>query len=195
MELEINDLKIENNKITKEIELMKINISNMINENCEFKKFFENDKNWRVINTDIDEQIKFECDSCSFEAKTESGLKTHRGKKHKVLVQLDGNVSMEDLDEHPESNMELKVIFIGEDNVSAEAELREFYIGELESNYSEDIKIIENELRDIYDGDDGCYNNGEFRKYTYTFKLSNKYSWEDIKKAMFTDKVLDLYII
>ena len=53
-------------------------------------------------------------------------------------------------------------------------QLREFYIGELESNYSEDIKIIENESGDIYDGDDGCYNNGEFRKYTYTFIISNK---------------------
>ena len=71
-----------------------------------------------------------------------NGLKTHKGKKHKPFVQLDGNVSSDDLDEQAKSGLELKVIFIGNDNISAEVELREYYIGEMDSEYSDNINII-----------------------------------------------------
>ena len=96
-------------------------------------------------------------------------------------MQLNGNVSSDDLDELAKSILELKVILIRKDNILAEAELREYCIGEIDFEYSDDINIIENESRYIYNGDDGCYNNGQFKKYGYTFKMSNKYSWEYIK--------------
>ena len=91
--------------------------------------------------------------------------------------------------------MEIKSTFIGEDEVSAEAELRKYYIGEIIPDYFEEIKLIDNESGETYDGPDSFYAGGNFKLYTFTFKISKKYSWEDIKTKMFTDKVKDLLLI
>ena len=88
----------------------------------------------------------FKCDQCGFVSSSKKGLKLHTGKLHKNMVQVDGNVSNE------ENNNVFKVVFVAEDKVSAEAELREFYIGEIISNYSEDIIFIEDESGELYNG-------------------------------------------
>ena len=161
-------------------------------------------KSQNVIEEDItdslddkntDSSLKFKCDCCGFQAKTEKGLKTHKGRKHKPFIQLDGNISSEDLEEQEKTYMELKAIFVAEDEISAEADLRKFYIGEIISDYSEEIKLIENESGEEYDGLDSFYTKRKYKIFTFTFNISKKYAWEDIKKIMFTDQVKDLFII
>ena len=71
---------------------------------------------------------------------------THKGRKHKQVLQIDGDVSCEELCEdlnELDDELELKVVFIDEDKTSAEAELRNYYISEIIPNYSEDINFIE----------------------------------------------------
>ena len=199
----LNDEKYDN--IIKEIQALKTEILDIKLENTKLKSLIESiesnkdcdnssEDNRNYLKDSIEADKEFKCNCCSFIAKTENGLKIHTRKKHKQFVQLDGNVSSEDLDESSADNL-LKVVFIGEDEVSAEAELRQYYIGEVAFDYSENIILIEEESGDIYDGTDHCYNNGKFKKYTFTFKLSNTFTWEDIKTGMFTDKVLELFII
>ena len=91
--------------------------------------------------------------------------------------------------------MELKATFVAEDEVSAEADLRKYYIGEIICDYSEEIKLIENKSGKLYDGPDSFYTKRKFKIYTFTFNISTKYAWEDIKTKMFTDQVKDLFII
>ena len=176
LEAEITELKIHNDKIEKEIELMKMHISNIMNENCELKKFLETEKN--------DSAQDFKCDKCNFKGKNVNGLKVHKSLKHKNIIQVDGNIDTtfdtENTEDKNQNKHVLKAVFIGEDAISAEAELREFYISELICNYSEDILLLEDESGDIYDGFDHCYNKGGFKKYTFIFSISDTYSWEEI---------------
>ena len=71
-------------------------------------------------------------DQCDFISKTKLGLTIHKKAKHKQeketcadnliqFVQLNGHVSSEDLDEYTYTHMELKAVFIGEDEISAES--------------------------------------------------------------------------
>ena len=197
-------------EIMKEIVFLKTEILNLKETNSRLQYLLESQKSTKNVDTlmennkNISENVieiddKFKCDRCNYQAKTERGLNTHIGKKHKQFMQIDGNLSSEDLsedgDEFIDNNMELKVTFIDEDKISAEADLRKYYIGEIIPDYLEDIIFIEKESGEIYNGSDRCYNTGEFKIYTFTFKISKTFSWELIKNRMFTDKVKDLVII
>lgn len=207
--MEITELKSKNDDLKKEIQLIKNDINSILKENRELKNALEllNNKKTEeqivIQNADKNEndfahstvntsEIGFNCDECGFMGKNKNGLKIHKTLKHKQIVQVDGNV---DDDYENENNHILKAVFVAEDEVSAESELREFYISELISNYSEDIVLIEDESGDVYDGDDMFYNKRNYRKYTYIFKISDTYSWEEIKSRMYTDQVKELFII
>ena len=210
LHMEIIELKNKNEEIRREIDLLKRDIYQIIRENSEMKKVIELLKEKKteeidiISNNDKNEGEKhFKCDECNFQGKQKNGLKIHKSLKHKKIIQVDGNddvdyvkeTGTDDIEENIDNNMELKAVFVAEDKYSAESDIRKYYIGEIVSDYSEEIKLIENESGEVYDGEDSFYTKRNFKKYTFTFKISRTYSWEDIKMKMFTDQVKDLFII
>lgn len=76
-------------------------------------------------------ETNFKCDQCDFESTRSDGLKIHTGKVHKNIIQVDGNSSMEVENYSCEKDSGvsvIKVVFVAEDEIAAEAELREYYI-------------------------------------------------------------------
>ena len=136
----------------------------------------------------------FSCDLCDLTFQSMKSLRMHKSKKHKnstksPIPQLDG------LECDSEHSITLKAVIVEKDQASAEAELREFYIGEMIPKYSGDITLIESESGEVFDCQDSGYSGWNYRKYTYIFKISDNYSWEEIKSIMYTDKVRELNII
>ena len=159
-ELEVEKIGARFESIEKEIKNLKDEVSKLNDENSELKRkiiiFEENTVTKRLEDeTEKNEEDKdeinlidgvrndLECVECEFKSRTKNGLKIHMSAKHKNISQLDGNVETESESEDLD-DLELKVVFIGKDVVSAEAELRKYYIGEIISDYSEDIHFIEN---------------------------------------------------
>ena len=70
----------------------------------------------------------FKCYQCEYVAKTKHGLNTHKGKKHDIN-QLDGNISIENLEN--ETVTKVEIVFVGESLVNAKKEFETYYWNEL----------------------------------------------------------------
>ena len=175
IEKEIDNLKNEIKKMTKEKIMLKKNL-----------KSLENITDQETATETVSDRNSFKCSDCDFVSKSKSGLTTHIKRKHKI-PQIDGSSNI--TDDEGETNYTIKVTFVSETMENAKQDLLNYYVCDLTPVHSDSFQFLEKESGTIYEGQDHCYNKGDHKEYVFIFDVDKKYSKEDIENIVAIDAV------
>ena len=203
IEVEMNALKAEIDKLTKENinlrqnlnALKNIECSENVNESNEKIEDSNSDKNCQ------DEANDFKCVECDFEGRSLNGLKIHTSTKHKKIVQLDGATDHESeshdgndsfiYDENIANPQKVKITFIATSKEDAEDNIVNYYLPEL-SEETFELFYHEDESGETYDGSDHFYIKRRHQKYVFSFMLYGAFSVEFLKSKLLVDRLIDI---